>query len=91
MSQHMCNTHWIFAFIPSLLPVRFQLSGLAPSSDTDASKRAGPLTVVGASGTVVFGTRTRPKTVLVCRIPHPTASRPGELIEVVFALNIRLQ
>ena len=71
--------------------ISVETAGLAPNSDTNASKRAAPLTVVGASGTVVFGTRTRPKTVLVCRIPHPTASRPGELIEVVFALNIRLQ
>ncbi|MHC4953110.1 MAG: hypothetical protein ACYTGZ_04415 [Planctomycetota bacterium] len=44
-----------------------------------------------ASGTVDFGTRTAPRTALVCRIPHPTASRPEQLLEVVIAMNIRLQ
>jgi len=46
---------------------------------------------IQAVGTIDFGTRTAPRTALVCRIPHPTASRPEQLLEIVLALNVRLQ
>jgi len=45
---------------------------------------------VRAAGTIDFGTRTAPRTAVLCRIPHPTGSRPEQLLEIVLALNIRL-
>ncbi|MHC4133786.1 MAG: hypothetical protein ACYS0K_02255 [Planctomycetota bacterium] len=41
------------------------------------------------TGTIDLGTPARPKTALVCRIPHPTASRPERLTEIVIALSVR--
>jgi len=46
---------------------------------------------IRVEGTIDFGTRTAPRTAVVCRIPHPTDSRPEQLLEIVLALNIRLQ
>jgi len=42
-----------------------------------------------ASGMVDFGAVSHPRTALVCRIPHPTASQPGRLTEIAIALSIR--
>ncbi|MHC5051533.1 MAG: tetratricopeptide repeat protein [Planctomycetota bacterium] len=41
------------------------------------------------TGTIDVGNPARPQTALVCRIPHPTASRPGRLTEIVIALSVR--
>ena len=70
-----------------------ETAGLAPgrASAGLVSDLGGKMSMVRAAGTLEFGTRSAPKTALICRIPHPTASRPGELIEIVLSLNIRLQ
>ncbi|MEM8883456.1 MAG: hypothetical protein AAGD14_05275 [Planctomycetota bacterium] len=46
---------------------------------------------VKASGALDFGTRTRPQTAVLCRIPHPIESRPDQLIEIVVALRVTLR
>jgi tetratricopeptide (TPR) repeat protein len=41
------------------------------------------------TGIIDVGNPARPRTALVCRIPHPTASRPGRLTEIIIALSVR--
>lgn len=40
------------------------------------------------AGTIDVGNPARSKTALICRIPHPTASRPERLTEIVIALSV---
>jgi tetratricopeptide (TPR) repeat protein len=40
-------------------------------------------------GTVDLGHPDAPKTALLCRIPHPTESRPDRLVELVVAITVR--
>lgn len=40
-------------------------------------------------GTIDLGHPDAPRTALLCRIPHPTESRPDRLIELVVALTVR--
>lgn len=40
-------------------------------------------------GTLDLGNPDAPRTALLCRIPHPTESRPDRLVELVVALTIR--
>jgi hypothetical protein len=42
-----------------------------------------------AAGMVDFGSYSAPDPVLVCRIPHPTASTPESLTEIAVALDVR--
>jgi len=48
-------------------------------------------TVAGTrvAGTIDVGNPARPQTALICRIPHPTASRPERLTEIIIALSVR--
>jgi tetratricopeptide (TPR) repeat protein len=46
---------------------------------------------IRARGTMDFGTRTQPKTALICRIPHPTISRPEALTEMVISVRVTLR
>jgi len=77
--------------------VSLATAGLVTIKDQGGARGARPLssqpTLAGirAVGTIEFGTRTAPRTALICRIPHPTASRPEQLLEIVLALNVRLQ
>ena len=44
---------------------------------------------VRVAGTIDVGNPARSRTALICRIPHPTASRPEKLTEIVIALSVR--
>lgn len=46
---------------------------------------------VSAAGEMEFGTRSKPITAIVCRIPHPTESRPKSLTELVFSVRVTLR
>jgi hypothetical protein len=41
------------------------------------------------AGTIDLGNPDRPGTALICRIPHPTLSRPDRLTEIVVAISVR--
>jgi len=43
---------------------------------------------IDARGTLDFGTRTKTQTALVCRVPHPTMSRPESLTEMVISIRV---
>ena len=44
---------------------------------------------VVASGTVDFGPPDRPRTALICRLPHPTQSTTERMTEIAIAVSIR--
>ncbi|MHC4340504.1 MAG: hypothetical protein ACYSX0_09875 [Planctomycetota bacterium] len=43
-----------------------------------------------AAGVIDLGNPTRPQTALICSIPHPTASTPEMLTELVVAVSVRI-
>ena len=57
---------------------------MSASHSTDRPRVHG----IQARGTFHFGTRTNPRTALLCRIPHPTLSRPESLTEMVLSIRI---
>jgi len=40
-------------------------------------------------GTLDLGNPDAPRCAVLCRIPHPTESRPGRLVELVIALSVK--
>jgi len=66
--------------------------------DADDEERALPQAVPSrrtrfsgtiARGSLDLGYPTAPRTAIICRIPHPTLSRPERLTEIVIALSVR--
>jgi hypothetical protein len=74
--------------------VDIETAGLLDEVEEIALSRGVPsyhTTVSGtrAFGVVEFGAFATPEPVLVCRIPHPTASTPENLTEIAVALDVR--
>ncbi len=74
--------------------IEVEVAGLQSEVEELTLTRAVPSYRTKVAGTsakdlVDLGEARRPKTAIICRIPHPTASKPGMLMEIVIAVSIR--